>query len=560
MSSKNSTSSDVRLYYNNKTVGKNGEIYCHGRLLDTVQMSRIFADSKHFVDMKLKVSPDETLKIFDDFMHKHNNAPTQDQIANWVNANFDPPGSEFEKWIPSDFKKNPKILDLIKDKDYRQFASDLNEIWLQLGRKMKKEVAENNELYSIIYVENGVIVPGGRFREFYYWDSYWIILGLLHSEMFATTKGMLENFLSIVDRYGFIPNGGRIYYSMRSQPPLLTSMVDVYVDATKDYDFAKRAVSVLENEFNYWITKHTVTVNGFVVARYDDRSIGPRPESFREDIETASHFKTEDAKNEHYSELKAAAESGMDFSSRWFINQEKGGSNDGDLTHLQTRSIIPVELNAILFHNAKVIAKYFKMFGNNDKAAIFEEHADNFLRAVNELLWNEEAGAWFDYDMINNRQRPYFVVSNLLPLWTQCYNQNKSAHITEKVLKYIQNEELDSYPGGVPNTKLHTGEQWDYPNVWPPMQHALIVGLKNLEDDRAKNLAKKWADRWVQGNYLAYKERKAMYEKYLANELGGHGGGGEYEIQTGFGWTNGVVLDLLAMYGDAFKPLPSGSN
>jgi len=146
-------------------------------------MARIFNDSKTFVDMKMRQKPDETLKLFDDFMTKYSNQPTKDQIHAWVEENFEPRGSEFENWTPDDFTKTPAILSKINDKELRVFAENLNDIWLELGRKMKTEVKANSELYSIIYVENPVIVPGGRFLEFYYWDSYWIIRGLLLSEM-----------------------------------------------------------------------------------------------------------------------------------------------------------------------------------------------------------------------------------------------------------------------------------------------------------------------------------------------------------------------------------------
>lgn len=95
-----------------------------------------------------------------------------------------------------------------------------------------------------------------------------------------------------------------------------------------------------------------------------------------------------------------------------------------------------------------------------------------------------------------------------------------------------------------------THEQWDFPNVWPPMQHMLIMGLDGLNDQDAKDLAFKWAQRWVRTNYLAYNETSNMYEKYDATSLGGHGGGGEYEIQKGFGWSNGAVMDLMDKYGD----------
>lgn len=154
-----------------------------------------------------------------------------------------------------------------------------------------------------------------------------------------------------------------------------------------------------------------------------------------------------------------------------------------------------------------------------------------------------------DYDLINQKLRPYFTPTNLAPLWTKCFNQSQSQHIASKVLAYINQTRLDDFPGGVPNTLYHSGEQWDYPNVWAPMQYLLIFGLENLKDENASLLAAKWAERWVQSNYVSFSETDAMYEKYIATEFGVSGGGGEYEVQKGFGWSNGVVLDLLDRYG-----------
>lgn len=170
---------------------------------------------------------------------------------------------------------------------------------------------------SIIYVKNPFIVAGGRFSEFYYWDSYWIIRGLLVCEMYQTTRGILENFLSVIDRYGFIPNGGRIYYLARSQPPLLPAMIKSYVDVTHDLDFAISSIELLEREFEYFMTNKTVMVKGHRLARYIDHSNGPRPESYREDVENAKDFHTEEERQSFYAECKAGGESGMDFSSRW---------------------------------------------------------------------------------------------------------------------------------------------------------------------------------------------------------------------------------------------------
>ncbi|XP_055705281.1 trehalase isoform X4 [Phlebotomus papatasi] len=536
----------------------NSQIYCYGPLLDTVQMAHLFNDSKTFVDMKLKQTPEVTMQLFEEFMALYDQKPSRGQILGFVVDNFEKEGSEFEPWTPTDWHQNPKFLDNVQDPKLREFGRELHGLWLKLGRKMKKEVEEQPELYSIIHVPNPVIVPGGRFREFYYWDSYWIIKGLLYSEMYSTAKGMLQNFLHIISRFGFIPNGGRVYYSKRSQPPLLAAMIKAYVEVTGDEDFAVQAVPLLEHEFNFWFNNHTVQCNGHTLCIYGDKSKGPRPESYREDVETSQDFPTEAAKQEHYSELKAGAESGMDFSSRWFINDD--GTNTGDLRNLKTRSIIPVELNAILFWNAKIIAEFYVMAKNLTKAMVFEQRAQQIAEGIHACLWHEDVGAWLDYDMINARRRNYFVPTNLAPLWMKCYNEALEANITEKVLKYIDAMEIDSFPGGVPNTLQRTGEQWDYPNVWAPMQYMLIAGLDNLNDQRAKDLARSWATRWVHSNFIAFNETHSMFEKYDAEELGGHGSGGEYEVQLGFGWSNGVIVELLDKYGNILSAPGSSSD
>lgn len=203
--------------------------------------------------------------------------------------------------------------------------------------------------------------------------------------MFDTAKGMLSNFLSIIDQYDFIPNGGRLYYLMRSQPPLLSMMIKEYVDATNDLDFAKSAVGLLEREFDFFMETHTVEDNGLKMAFYNgfnlNNSKGPRPESYREDYTMAQvNFVTEQEKENFYAEIKTAAESGMDFSSRWFMNPKDNWSHQGRLKDAKTRSIIPVELNAILYRNAKIIAEFYRMSGNTTKAELFDKHADNFYR------------------------------------------------------------------------------------------------------------------------------------------------------------------------------------
>ncbi|KAL4712563.1 hypothetical protein ACJJTC_007579 [Scirpophaga incertulas] len=526
------------------------EIYCHGDLLRTVQMAGLYNDSKTFVDMKLKMSPNITLDHFHEMMNRTQKKPTRADIMEFVEQNFDPEGSEFEEWRPTDWKDNPAFLQRIKDPTLHQWASDLNRLWLQLGRKMKEDVKMNQELYSIIYVDHPFIVPGGRFREFYYWDSYWIIKGLLLSEMHQTAKGMVSNFLDIVERHGFIPNGGRIYYAMRSQPPLLIPMMKLVMEDTGDTDFLAEHIHTLDKEFDFWIKNHTVEIEHeghiYKLSRFIDQSQGPRPESFKEDIDVAENLDNDEKKEELYAELKAAAESGWDFSSRWFI---LNGTNKGNLTNLKTRSIVPVDLNAIMCWNAQLMSEFYMLLDNHPKAIYYNMMHARYMEAIEKVLWHEDVGAWLDYNLESGRRRDYFYPSNIAPLWTGCYDKARKDYYVNRVINYLDKVKVDVFEGGIPTTFEHSGEQWDYPNAWPPLQYIFVVGLANTGLPEAARYANEIATKWVRSNFEVWKEKTAMLEKYDATIFGGYGGGGEYVLQTGFGWTNGVIMSLLNRYG-----------
>lgn len=472
------------------------DVYCHGDLLHTVQMAKIYKDSKTFVDMKMRHEPAVTVKKFKEFMAQHDEKPNRGQVKEFVERMFEEEGQEFEHWDPSDWVERPKFLERIKDEDFRNWAADLNLIWKELGRKIKDQVKDSENLYSIIYVKNPVIVPGGRFREFYYWDSYWIFQGLLLSEMTRTVKGMLDNFMYIVDTYGHVPNGGRIYYLERSQPPLLIPMVKLYHEFTNDDEYIKKNILTMEKEFEYWLKKHTKAVEkdgkNYTLAVYGDRSCGPRPESYSEDYEGAAVFQEHEKKEAFYSELKAAAESGWDFSSRWFV---VNATNKGNLTNLKTRFLVPVDLNAIIYWDAQLLSEFNQLLGNEDKALRYQKIAQEWLEAVEAVLWHEEIGTWLDYDLSNSVKRDYFYPSNIAPLWTGCYRKENKEKMVRLVLKYLQNKNI-LHPGGVPTTFEHTGEQWDYPNAWPPLQHMMIVGLNNTGEASAIRLAQEIAERY----------------------------------------------------------------
>uniref|UniRef100_A0A915CMD9 Trehalase n=1 Tax=Ditylenchus dipsaci TaxID=166011 RepID=A0A915CMD9_9BILA len=93
-----------------------------------------------------------------------------------------------ENCVLNEWKESPPLLELIKDDALREWAMDLNVVWKNLCRQMKPDVEAHPDRYSLLYVPRRFVVPGGRYREFYYWDTYWTIKGLLVSGMHEICK------------------------------------------------------------------------------------------------------------------------------------------------------------------------------------------------------------------------------------------------------------------------------------------------------------------------------------------------------------------------------------
>ncbi|XP_040048607.2 trehalase isoform X1 [Gasterosteus aculeatus] len=532
------------------------QIYCRGPILHQVQMAKFFDDDKYFVDMKLRESPDVVLSAFRNLTNESANqmvAPAK--LKEFLNAYFEKPGTEFESWTPPDWHDKPKFLEGIADEELRKWAGKIHLLWKSLGRKISAGVRDQPELYSQIYTPHPVVVPGGRFRELYYWDSYWVINGLLLSEMTDTARGMIQNFLHLVNRYGFVPNGGRIYYERRSQPPFLTLMVESYYRATKDREFLRVALPALEQEYNFWMHNRSVRVplNGteHLMNRYHVQVDLPRPESYTDDLELAEGL-TNVRKEQLWMDLKAGAESGWDFTSRWYASGYDG--SNGNLGETSTSQIVPTDLNALMCLNERTLATFHRILGDGNSSALYDEYAARRVEAIESVLWDAERGAWFDFNLMTHSKRFEFYPSNLAPVWAECYSRPDMA---ENAVKYLKESSALQFPNGVPTSLRETGQQWDYPNAWPPLQHMLIHGLSKLPSKDANQLAFDLAQRWIKTNWLAYLKYEAMFEKYDVNGDGKPGGGGEYEVQLGFGWTNGVALQLLDQYG---ATLASGSR
>ncbi|KAI6204877.1 hypothetical protein M3Y94_00728100 [Aphelenchoides besseyi] len=531
----------------NSTAGPRAQIYCSGRLLEAVMAFNLFNDSKTFVDRPLLRYPQEILRSFDDNFPSDDNI-TRDLLSEFVEANFGLAGQEFDECELTDWTEHPRKLQMIRDPNIRNYAYALNGIWRRLCRQMTKEVGDNQEFHSLIYVPEKFIVPGGRFREFYYWDTYWIIKGLIASGMHDTVRSILRNFIYIVERHGMIPNGGRIYYLARSQPPLLTGMFYEYYEATGDFEFVRQNLHVLEKELEFWDKRRTVEVEvkgeQFTMYQFRAESNVPRPESFREDVELVKDVESWEEKSVAWRNLASAAESGLDFSSRWF-------KNFTELVTIDTTNVVPVDLNAFICWNMDILSYFYSLIpGEVVKEAEYRVRLFKFRRAFQKVFFVDEEDGWYDYNLRTRKNNIEFYPSNAVPLFTRCYDSLDHLKI-ERVYDRFKRFGAFSYNSGIP-TSMHknTGQQWDFPNAWPPLQHILIEGLRRSESPRLQEEAYNLAKMWTRVNYNSFNATGVMWEKYDVDGLAGSGG--EYAVQAGFGWTNGVILDLMVTYGNRF--------
>lgn len=537
----------------------NSSIYCTGELLHKVQLAGVFDDSKTFVDLKQLYSESEILADFANLLSKTGEQPTLEQLRKFVDGHFTE-GNELESWIPPDFSRSSKspLFQRIVDPNLRQFSKSIVEKWGKLGRKVSKEVSEYPDRYSFINVPNGFIIPGGRFKELYYWDTFWIVRGLLISNMPDTARDMIENLLYLVETYGYIPNGSRLYYLGRSQPPLLAAMVASYFVFTQDQDWLGRNIGTVEKELRYWLDtkKQIVSVKGqtYTLLRYyaDRDARGPRPESYSEDYNNAGALPPT-AREDFYHEMKSTAESGWDFSTRWFIT---ANNITGNLTTVHATRIIPVDLNAIFAGALQLTGDLHSRLKNRQKARKWRSYAYQWRKAIENVLWDETEGSWFDYDINTNTLRKHFYPSCATPLWAGAVEINDAERFTARLVKYLISSGALYFPGGVPSSMIYSEQQWDFPNAWPPSQSILIGGLELSGSIEAKMLALEQAQSWVRSNYVGYCESQKMFEKYCALKVGKEGSGGEYTVQEGFGWTNGIVLELLYKYGDRLTVEP----
>ena len=540
--------------------GRYGSIFSEGTLLKQVQISNALGDGKSFVDL-LALHPVDQIQEKWTRLTANEEELTSAQVKAFLEDNFGDHGWELQKvtelegWVDT-----PLYLSGVRCDNLQKVGMEIHKIWKHLSAKVDESVMHKQNQTSMLYVPHPVVIPGGRFRENYYWDNYWIVKGLLASGLTSPARSIILNNFYLLQEYGLIPNGTRTYYLNRSQPPMLVSMVDDYVNHTDDVPLLRENIHLLIKEMEWWMKHRTVLVDRgervYSMFHYDAAGLGPRPESYREDVETVAEAKCMTAEEEEhkYRHLKAAAESGWDFSSRWFIDEN--GGNTGGLANIATTHIIPVDLNSILYRNFVLLDRMLRRLGmQNSSPYDFAVLASELKDAITAVLYDAEEKMWFDYDFVNTRSRKFYYASNLTPLWAECYEESWKEEVALDCMDYIRREDA-ILPGGLVTSKIHSGEQWDYPNVWAPCQHFIVDGLVRTEVDDARELALLIASNFVENARGALEHPAGeyeLYEKYDGRQTGSAGYGGEYDVQSGFGWTNGVVIEFIRGFGDSLS-------
>ncbi len=494
----------------------------YGELFYAVQAdTAIFPDSKTFVDA-VPLYEADTILLRYSRLPQNNSAA----LRIFVNDNFEIPGEE-----------------VTYQTDSSAIALHISNLW-----EVLKRPADENISGSLLPLPNPYIVPGGRFREIYYWDSYFTMLGLEADGETAVIRNMVDNFSYLIDTYGFIPNGNRSYYLSRSQPPFYSKMVELLAGIEGEHIFPEY-LPFLEKEYEFWMSgvnevnpgkpavKRVVHLPGSeLLNRYWDEKNTPRPESYREDVKTANEaamLYPERPREEVYRNIRAAAESGWDFSSRW-LTMEKDSTFS--LSSIHTTHIIPVDLNSLLFHLEVTLAKAYNLSGDSAMENKFVEKFRSRKKAIDKYLWNEEKGFYTEYNFVKQKPTEVISLAGMYPLFFEITNYARAGKVSKKI------EQTFLKPGGVVSTPFNTGQQWDAPNGWAPLQWITIKGLKNYGLDE---LASQIKERWLHLNGEVYKRTYKMLEKYNVEDLSKESGGGEYPTQDGFGWTNGVYLKLL---------------
>lgn len=442
----------------------------------------------------------------------------------------------------------------------------------EVGRQLRREVPPGDfrtlELRSLpadpgrirdqglLYLPRPYVVPGGRFNEMYGWDSYFIQLGLLRDHLDALAGDMAGNFLYEIRHYGEILNANRTYYLTRSQPPFLTEMVLAVYDRTHDRQWLANAVPAIEAYYRYWIREpHLTPETG--LSRYFDLGEGPAPEvlASERDPQGRTHydlvkqyFQTHrvtdydaaqyyDSSHDRLTPLfykgdRSMRESGFDPSGRF-------GPFSVDIIHYD-----PVCLNSLLYVMESQTADILGTLGRTAGATIWRKRAADRAALINRLMWDSRDGLYYDYEFVHRQRRPYPFLTTFYPLWAGIASREQAARVVQSLPRFEQ-------PGGLETSTNPSGNQWDAPFGWAPLELIAVQGLRRYGYNQdADRISVKFLSLILE----QYRKTGTIVEKYdvvrRSAELSGEIRFGYHSNEAGFGWTNAAFTALL----DALPP------
>ncbi len=403
---------------------------------------------------------------------------------------------------------------------------------------------------GLLYLPKPYVVPGGRFNEMYGWDSYFIQVGLLRDGELALAKDMADNFRYEVREYGKVLNANRTYYLTRSQPPFLTQMLLGVYAKTHDRKWLEDSVPLLEKYYSFWTTEpHLTPETG--LSRYYDLGEGHAPEVVSAERNAAGqthydlvkqYFKTHeitdydvsqyyDRKTDELSMLfykgdRSMRESGFDPSNRF-------GPFNIDIIHYD-----PVCLNSLLYLMETQTGDILHELGRDADATAWRKRAQDRAERINRLMWDAKDGLYYDYDFVHRRVRHYPFLTTFYPLWAGFATKEQAARVE-------QNLPLFEKAGGLQTSTYVSGNQWDAPFGWAPLQMIAVEGLRRYGyNDDAERISMK---------FLSLVRREFLRQGYIVEKYDVVQGGSNVSAkihfgysanQAGFGWTNAVFTAL----------------
>lgn len=358
------------------------------------------------------------------------------------------------------------------------------------------------------------------FVEMYYWDTYFTNVGLIASGNVEQAKNNADNMRFLINQYGFMPNGNRTYYLSRSQPPFYFKMVEEIFKVTGDKDWLKESYEALVKEYTFWQTKR-LAPNGLNIYSPDiDESeetvneLYPYFQSRYKGFEAAS----EEEKIACVHTIMTMCESGWDCTSRF----ENAG-----------KSYNPVDLNSLLYGLEKAMATFADILENGETdiwAARAAQRKENMLK----YMFDKERGIFLDYNYTEKTFSPVESAASLYPLFVGLCDS------PEKTIALLKDKLLLKYgvSACVPGEYKYA-LQWDYPNIWAPIQYIAYTACKNYGYDA---LADKIAETYLKLLDDSFAETGNLWEKY--NGLDGKVANADYNAPKMMGWTAGIYLSF----------------